>query len=43
MPQGVDAVTITKTGVLQHDKEGFVTPMKIKPLNKLIKVSLFEM
>ena len=37
MPKGVSGVTIKKNGVLKHDEEGFVTPMKIK-LNKLIKV-----
>ncbi|XP_063691367.1 DNA topoisomerase 2-binding protein 1-A-like [Bolinopsis microptera] len=37
MPRGVSGVTIKKNGVLKHDEEGFVTPMKIK-LNKLIKV-----
>ena len=39
MPSDVSAITVKKIGALKHDKEGFVTPMKVKPLNQLIKVS----
>ena len=42
MPPDVSAITVKKIGALKHDKEGFVTPMKVKPLNQLIKVS-FEL
>ena len=39
MPSDVSAITVKKIGALKHDKEGFVTPMKVKPPNQLIKVS----
>ena len=36
----VTAITILPTSILKHDKEGFVTPIKIKTRNKLKVLTL---